>query len=80
MLYSAVTTKGQVTIPGEIRRRLHIKPGDKVAFNIENDHAVLKRKISDIKAAFGLVKVKHSVSLEDMENAILKGASSDDRR
>lgn len=29
-----VTTKGQVTIPLEIRERLHIRPGTEVAFEV----------------------------------------------
>jgi antitoxin PrlF len=77
MLYSAVTTKGQVTIPREIRRQLHIKAGDRVAFKIEDHHAILKRKINNIQAAFGLIKAKRGASLEDMENGIRKGASDD---
>lgn len=30
---TTVTTKGQVTIPGEVRQLLQIKIGDKVSFN-----------------------------------------------
>lgn len=35
-LLSSVSEKGQVTIPMEIRRALHIKPRDRVAFRLEN--------------------------------------------
>lgn len=34
---SSVTTKGQVTIPAEIRRLLKVMPHDKVAFVVEAD-------------------------------------------
>ena len=36
---------------------------------------VLKQKINNIQAAFGLIKAKRGASLEDMENGIRKGAS-----
>lgn len=36
-----VTTKGQVTIPGPIRRKLGIKPGDSVEFAEEGGQIVL---------------------------------------
>jgi len=42
---SSVSRKGQVTIPKEARRRLKLKPGDKVVFLIRED-GVLIRKAS----------------------------------
>ena len=36
-----VTSKGQVTIPAEIRRRLGLAPHDKVTFSVEDHHVVL---------------------------------------
>ena len=77
MLSSAVTAKGQVTIPRKIRALLHIKMGDKISFKVEDDHAVLQKKINNIEAAFGLIKSTHSVSLNDMETAIRKGVNRD---
>ncbi len=41
---SAVTRKGQVTIPKEIRRSLGIEPGTRVAFELDGQgRAVLRR-------------------------------------
>jgi len=40
-MLSTVTTKGQVTIPKEIRDLLHILPNDKVDFIVEEGRAVL---------------------------------------
>ncbi len=75
MLSSSITTKGQVTIPYAIRQQLHLKPGDKVAFTVEDNHVILTHKIDDVEAAFGLVKAKRSVSIEQMEEVIRKGGS-----
>ncbi len=37
-----VTTKGQTTIPGKVREALGIKPGDRLEFSVEGDHAILR--------------------------------------
>jgi antitoxin PrlF len=42
MLHSKVTSKGQTTIPGKIRRALRIKPGDKLEYVVEGDHATIR--------------------------------------
>lgn len=39
-----VTTKGQVTIPIEIREKLGIVPGSEVDFTLRNDSATMKRR------------------------------------
>jgi AbrB family looped-hinge helix DNA binding protein len=39
---ATLTSKSQITIPAEIRRRLGIGPGDKVVLEIEGDRAVLR--------------------------------------
>ncbi|NBD33576.1 MAG: AbrB/MazE/SpoVT family DNA-binding domain-containing protein, partial [Cyanobacteria bacterium] len=36
MELAKVTSKGQITIPVEIRKQLNLKPGDKVLFIEEN--------------------------------------------
>jgi AbrB family looped-hinge helix DNA binding protein len=39
-----VTSKGQVTIPQHIRRRLGIEPGNEVEFRVEDDAVRLVRR------------------------------------
>lgn len=40
---SKVTKKYQATIPLAVRRKLGLKPGDTVAFEIENDTVTVRR-------------------------------------
>jgi AbrB family looped-hinge helix DNA binding protein len=40
---SAVTSKGQATIPAKIRRKMGLEPGDKVMFSIEGGRVVLDK-------------------------------------
>jgi AbrB family looped-hinge helix DNA binding protein len=42
MPHSTVTRKGQTTIPGQIRKALQIKPGDKLQYAVEGDHATIR--------------------------------------
>jgi len=75
MLSSSVTTKGQVTIPMELREKLGIKPGDRVGFVDEGGKIVLQRQETAIEAVFGIVKAGKGTTLEQMEGAIADGRS-----
>lgn len=79
MQISTITTKGQITIPAALRKRLGLQQGDEVAFIIENGKVVLMPVEKNIEAAFGLVKASRTVSLEAMEKAIRKRADGDRR-
>ena len=72
MLSSTITTKGQITIPKNIRTLLKIDKGDKVEFLVDNKGAVTIWPITtDVTSLKGLVsKPRKYVSLSDMKNAI----------
>jgi antitoxin PrlF len=42
MTHSTITSKGQTTIPGKIREALRIKPGDRLEYVVEGDHATIR--------------------------------------
>ena len=56
-MLSAVTTKGQVTIPKPIRDALGISANDRVAFIREGDRVILQ-PIRTLKAFRGAVQTK----------------------
>lgn len=76
MTTTAVTTKGQVTIPVAVRRALDIKPGDHVMFEHRNGEYLLKTTPSRIEDSFGLIKAKRGVSLEEMDSGIAKAVKA----
>jgi len=39
---SVISTKGQVTVPKRIRKRLGLKVGDRVEFVVEGDHTIIR--------------------------------------
>ena len=77
MKVSSITSKGQITIPAEIRKSLHLATGQKVKFSCENNVITITPIESDISTVFGLLKTTKSVSLEQMEDVISKAASDD---
>jgi AbrB family looped-hinge helix DNA binding protein len=42
MLHSTITKKGQTTIPGEIREKLQIKPGDRLEYAVEGNRIIVR--------------------------------------
>ena len=77
MPISTLTSKGQTTIPNEIRRHLKLKPGDRIEFFVEKDGKVRLVALNvDIASLEGLLaQAPRRASLEDMDRAIRKGAT-----
>jgi AbrB family looped-hinge helix DNA binding protein len=73
---SALSIKGQATIPKAIRDHLHLEPGDRIKFFIHPDGSVVilpKIPTSKLK---GIVKAGRRVSLAEMDSAIAESAVS----
>jgi antitoxin PrlF len=71
---STITSKGQVTIPAAMRKRLGLEQGDQVGFIMDDDGIRIVPREHRIKAAFGLCKAEIPVSDEAMERAIRERA------
>ena len=70
---ATVTTKGQITIPKEIREHLQIQAGDHVDFIVlEDGRVVLKQATLDIESLEGLLYRSGTkrVSIEEMRRVI----------
>jgi AbrB family looped-hinge helix DNA binding protein len=48
MARTRITTKGQVTIPKEVRDRLGLRPGDELEFTEENGTFRLKKRLPPV--------------------------------
>jgi AbrB family looped-hinge helix DNA binding protein len=70
MQLSSITSKGQVTIPAEIRKSLHLATGQKVKFSCKDNVITIVPVDNNISSAFGLLKSSKSISLMEMEQAI----------
>ena len=75
MLESSVTTKGQTTLPKDVRDSLAVKAGDRVRYVIL-DEGVLILPIRSTSRLFRSLRYDGPVvSLEDMDRAIAEGAT-----
>lgn len=75
MATAAVTSKGQITIPAEVREDLGLKTGDRVSFlKSENGEYILKAKKGSLMDLKGCVKwTGKPVTIEEMNETIRKG-------
>ena len=58
MAVSILTTKGQTTIPKEIRAFLKIEAKDKILYQVENDKVIMRPLKGDILELRGRVKTE----------------------
>ena len=72
---ATMTTKGQVTIPKEIREHLKIDTGDRLSFVVQEDGSVVVKPITrDVRELGGLLRrpEQRSVSLREMDEGIAR--------
>jgi antitoxin PrlF len=72
-----VTSKGQITIPVEVRKALKLEPGTRIDFFQNSDgEFVLFPKTGSIQDLKGCVpKLDHTVSIEEMNEGIAAAAA-----
>jgi antitoxin PrlF len=73
---SAITVKGQATIPKAVREHLRLKPGDRVKFFVHPDGSVVLLPKLPAQALRGIVKSRRrrSATIEDMNKAVADAA------
>lgn len=78
MATATLTTKGQITIPVEVRNALKVEAGDRVEFvQIAPDRyefVAAMREVSALKGMFG--PAKHQVTVQDMNAAIAQSGAA----
>jgi antitoxin PrlF len=79
MVRARLTGKGQVTIPKQIREYLNLDTGSKIDFVIDENGDVkvipLNVAVEDLSGILHREGMK-SASIEEMEQAIIEGASN----
>lgn len=74
MSTTSVTTKGQVTIPQDVRHRLGIRQGSRIEFRVVGEHAQLRVVDSPVEVpgeGFGLLKSRKKSVPPDFDVAAL---------
>jgi antitoxin PrlF len=77
IMESAITVKGQATIPKAIRKHLRLKPGDRVKFFVHPDGTVVLLPKVSASALRGIVKSRRRrpVTTARMTTAAAEGAA-----
>ena len=78
MTVATLNSKGQITIPKQVREHLKLNPGDKLDFVIESEGRVVIRPAKlDVRELKGLLKRRDGkvLSIEEMNAAIARGAA-----
>lgn len=77
MSRATMTSKGQTTIPKDVRDRLRLKPGDQLEFQVQED-GTARMIPANLRAMslFGILKPKrHGVTIEKMNEDIADAVS-----
>ena len=73
---STVTSKGQITLPKEIRDHLGLETGDRVSFEIRDGAVYVEAETIDVRTLRGVVNRRgRNVTIEAMDEAIRRGAA-----
>jgi AbrB family looped-hinge helix DNA binding protein len=82
MSNATVTSKGQITIPKDVRDRLKLRPGTRVRFVVESGEvASMRREIVSIKDLAGfLAPAPRTATIEEMDDAVREAAVERFRR
>ncbi len=77
MLDSAITSKGQTTLPKRVREALGVVPGDRVRYIIL-DHEVRLVPVRPLSGLFGALRHEGPpVTLQDMDRAVAEEAAGE---
>jgi antitoxin PrlF len=83
MSTATVTSKGQITIPKEIRKLLQVEEGDRIDFVIEGaDRVVMRKPGRSLRSLKGLLyrKGRKPVTIEEMDRAIARFHARENNR
>ena len=75
---ATVTSKGQITIPKDVRDRLGLEAGDRVVFVVHSDRdVVLKPAKTDIRDLHGMLyrKGRRPRTVEEMDDGIARSVA-----
>jgi antitoxin PrlF len=72
VFYGTLTSKGQTTIPVEVRDLLNLKAGDKIRYLVRDGEIVIKAKNKKIKDLAGRFfnPDRKTIALDEMEDTI----------
>lgn len=80
---ATITSKGQITLPREVRDHLHVREGDRVEFEIDRAGEVRVRPVTGaVEELFGMLRRPGTPrrSLEEIDEGMATLAREEDER
>ena len=79
---TALTQKGQVTVPKAVRQLLDLHSGDEVEFVVKNGRVELQRSHRDHRSAYGLLRstASETAKVVDENSGLMDALIEDDDR
>jgi antitoxin PrlF len=79
MAIATLTSKGQLTLPIELRNKMNLQAGSKVEFvEVSDGDWRIQAQLGNIRSLRGILDYKGpTVSLDEMDDAIASGAAQD---
>jgi AbrB family looped-hinge helix DNA binding protein len=81
--FTTMTSKGQLTIPKEVREALNLKAGTRFYVTVRDGQVVAvpkNKRLADLAGALGKPPSGETLSVEQMNDAIMDAAAEDDER
>ncbi len=72
IVQSTITSKGQVTIPKEVRDRLRLSPGDRITWDLADDGAQVRKATEhQLEELVGMLgPAQRSLSVEEIDDLL----------
>lgn len=82
-MIATMTSKGQVTLPRDVREQMDLKPGDRLDFHVAPDGTLVGRRAS--RSAMDIAGIlarpgQRPISVEEMDEGIARAVSEENRR
>lgn len=78
--FSTISSKGQITVPLEVRQRLGLKAGDRVEFAVENGQTILRPETTEENPFLKYVGALGGFSTREEINAWVSEMRDDEDR
>jgi antitoxin PrlF len=81
--FATMTSKGQLTIPKEVRDELNLTTGTRFHVFVQNGEVVARpknKRLADLAGILGKPPTGEVLTVEQMNEAVMDAAAEDDRR
>lgn len=81
--FTTMTSKGQLTIPKDVREQLGLLPGTRFFVTVRDGEVVAipkNKKLADLAGMLGRPPGGKSLTIEEIDGAIAEAVAEDDRR